>query len=476
MQRVGPVVLSLQVAIAGYVYYRLTKYEAVIAAQSGPRAAKSPSSQSPGENSPGPSPGTPSHPRRPSIFDRHGPNPFINSTWHLTRRERLKLSLMSSTVFPLRVVLILLSLCATAGWLRGCMALGADPKRQSWATTYLIQWPLRIMARGILAACGYYYIPTTGQPATPEAAPIVVANHITFVDALFLTYAMCPCPVAEVANLRNPLLGPLLEAQQCILVDRQSGDSRTATKQRIHDRAHALAAGRPGRQVVIFPEASTHAADSLIHFKVGAFAPAVPVQPVFLNYVYRHFDPCWVTSGPGLGFLVFRMLCQFVNHAAVEYLPPVAPDRRDAADPRAFAQRVREALAGAGARLRPSGVRMTDHSVDDVALQLAAYRNSLPPAAAVVETEAIKQFFHVDVTNLKLRLQQFAKMDLNKDGRVSMEEFLASFAEQFHVPSEQQRAHLEELFHSLDDDESGYLDFREYLLGLALVAEVLRGL
>uniref|UniRef100_A0A7S4L9S6 EF-hand domain-containing protein n=1 Tax=Eutreptiella gymnastica TaxID=73025 RepID=A0A7S4L9S6_9EUGL len=56
-----------------------------------------------------------------------------------------------------------------------------------------------------------------------------------------------------------------------------------------------------------------------------------------------------------------------------------------------------------------------------------------------------------------------------------MEEFLASFAEQFHVPSEQQRAHLEELFHSLDDDESGYLDFREYLLGLALVAEVQDG-
>ena len=58
---------------------------------------------------------------------------------------------------------------------------------------------------------------------------------------------------------------------------------------------------------------------------------------------------------------------------------------------------------------------------------------------------------------------------------MSLEEFVASFAAQFHAPGAGQRAQLESLFHTLDDDNSGSLEFREYLLGLALVAEVQGG-
>ena len=388
MEQVVQVVLTIQVAIASYVHYCLSKYDAIIAATC---SASFYSSQDNGDKSSDQFSGslTRSFPRLPSIFDRFGPKRFVNSTWHLTHWEKLKLSLMSTTVFPIRLVRMLLSILLTAGCVMICMALGADPQTP---TRYLLQWPVRLMSRSVLFAYGYYYIPTTGQLAAPNAAPIIVASHFSVVDVHFLIYFMGACPVAEVANLRNPVIGPILEVLQCISVDRSCPASRAATKRRIIDRARALAAGEPGRHMAIFPEASTQRVDSLIHFKASAFSAGVPVQPVFLNFAHCHFDPCWVSSGPDLGFLLFRMLCQFVNHCSVRYLPPTAPDAADERDPRAFARRVRKAMAEEGSRAR-SDVQVTNCSVVDAALQFVAFQNSLPPDAVVVETQAIKVCF-----------------------------------------------------------------------------------
>ena len=43
------------------------------------------------------------------------------------------------------------------------------------------------------------------------------------------------------------------------------------------------------------------------------------------------------------------------------------------------------------------------------------------------EVESIKGFFSVDANALKARMLQFAKMDTDKSGRVSEEQFVQAF-------------------------------------------------
>merc|ERR1711871_1810472 len=60
-------------------------------------------------------------------------------------------------------------------------------------------------------------------------------------------------------------------------------------------------------------------------------------------------------------------------------------------------------------------------------------------------------------------------MDSNNDGQVSLQEFLDAFQKQFHAPSSAQRTHLEQMFQLLDEEQTGSINFREYLVGLALM-------
>ena len=46
-----------------------------------------------------------------------------------------------------------------------------------------------------------------------------------------------------------------------------------------------------------------------------------------------------------------------------------------------------------------------------------------------------------------------------------------AFAHQYHAPTDAQTEYLRTFFRHLDDDDSGFLDFREYLVGLALLNE-----
>jgi lysophosphatidylcholine acyltransferase/lyso-PAF acetyltransferase len=45
--------------------------------------------------------------------------------------------------------------------------------------------------------------------------------------------------------------------------------------------------------VLLFPEATTTNGRTLIHFKLGAFAPGLPIQPVVIRYPFVHFDNSW---------------------------------------------------------------------------------------------------------------------------------------------------------------------------------------
>ena len=72
-------------------------------------------------------------------------------------------------------------------------------------------------------------------------------------------------------------------------------------------------------QTLIFPEGTTTNGRALINFKSGAFIPGVPIQICVARYPFKHFDPCWVSGGPDLGMLLYRLNCQFVNFLELDF-------------------------------------------------------------------------------------------------------------------------------------------------------------
>jgi lysophosphatidylcholine acyltransferase/lyso-PAF acetyltransferase len=102
---------------------------------------------------------------------------------------------------------------------------------------------------------GFFYVPTRGRPATPQEAPVVVSNHITFFEPLMLTSIFAPSPVGDVENLGHPLLKPITSLLQLIGVSRKDPNSRATV-------AHTMKS-RPGShpdwpQILIFPVRVSH--------------------------------------------------------------------------------------------------------------------------------------------------------------------------------------------------------------------------
>lgn len=98
--------------------------------------------------------------------------------------------------------------------------------------------------------------------------------------------------------------------------------------------------------MMLFPEGTTTNGDYLLPFKTGAFLSGTPVQPVLLKYTYRRFSPAWDTIS-GVRHVVL-LLCQFINHLEVVWLPVYVPSEKEKADPKLYASNVRKLMADEG--------------------------------------------------------------------------------------------------------------------------------
>ena len=126
-----------------------------------------------------------------SIFEHvqhHGVNPFLNATAQMTAYEQTKLHVGYFTLIPVRLVGLGVTVVTTSIACK-LLLLGldpAEPMRPGPVRTRLIRLLCRISARAILFWFGYYYIPSKGRIASVKEAPIVVANHTTFLEPLYL--------------------------------------------------------------------------------------------------------------------------------------------------------------------------------------------------------------------------------------------------------------------------------------------------
>eukprot|EP00741_Cyanophora_paradoxa_P016826 tig00020943_g16250.t1 len=172
---------------------------------------------------------------------------------------------------------------------------------------------------------------------------IIVANHVSYLDALLVLYFWSCGGVAKIELSRVPLIGFVISSLQSIFVDRKDPGARQAVLEALKRRATAQEDLPP---IVIFPEGTTTTGRKLIRFNRGAFAPGVPVLPVVIRYPHRNLNAAW--WGVAAHWHLLRLLLSWWTRIEILELTPYTPTEGEKANVDQFAANVRQAMAAAG--------------------------------------------------------------------------------------------------------------------------------
>ena len=94
---------------------------------------------------------------------------------------------------------------------------------------------------------------------------------------------------------------------------------------------------------IIFPEGTYTNGKSIIRFKTGAFALAVPVTPVVFHY--PKYIPFWNRQESSIFIQFYRLMSQIYTPINIEILPTYHPSKEERADPKLYASNVRILIA-----------------------------------------------------------------------------------------------------------------------------------
>ncbi|XP_076908264.1 lysophospholipid acyltransferase LPEAT2-like [Bidens hawaiensis] len=358
---------------------------------------------------------------------------------------------------PIVVVrLVLFVVCMLIGYVATKTAL------HGWKDTQnpMPKWRCRVMyvtrlcTRGILFSFGYHWIKRKGKPAPRETAPILVSNHISYIDPIFFFYELFPTIVASESHDSMPFVGVIIRAMQVIYVNRFSYQSR---KQAVNEIKKRAASNRYPR-VLLFPEGTTTNGRQLISFQLGAFIPGYPIQPVVVRYPHVHFDQSW--GHIALATLMFRMFMQFHNFMEVEYLPVISPSQHQKESAARFAERTGRAMASA------LNVVQTHHSFADYALLSKALEAGQENFSLfMVEMAKIQKLYHLSSSEAVDFLEQFLGMNPDSSGCVKYQDFIRVLRLK-HSPLS------ENIFRFIDVKKNGVITFKEFLVGSAHILKL----
>ncbi|XP_054426321.1 lysophosphatidylcholine acyltransferase 2 [Pteronotus mesoamericanus] len=394
-------------------------------------------------------------PRQASFFPPPVRNPFVQQT-RLSTARRVQTFCLGIFLLPIRALFVAIVLILA--WPFAAIATLCRPEKPTHPVTgwrrKLTQPVLKFLGRAMFFSMGFI-VTVTGKIADPGEAPILVAApHSSFFDGIACVVAGLPSLVSRNENVQVPLIGRLLRALQPVLVSRVDPDSRKNTINEIIRRATS---GGEWPQILVFPEGTCTNRSCLITFKPGAFIPGVPVQPVLLRYPNELDTVTWTWQGYTFFQLCVLTFCQPFTKVEVEFLPVQAPSDEEKRDPVLFAGRVRNLMAQA------LGIPMTEHTYEDCRLMISAGQLTLPMETGLVEFTKISRKLKLNWDSVRKHLDEYAAIaSSSKGGRIGIEEF----AEYLKLPVSDV---LRQLFALFDRNHDGSIDFREYVIGLAVL-------
>ncbi|KAL8603123.1 hypothetical protein ACOMHN_059295 [Nucella lapillus] len=364
---------------------------------------------------------------------------------------------MSVTLAPIRLLmvgLILLMIWPLAAI--GVAFRSPEDRNKPFKGWRCILQPLVVfLSRAVFFVGGFNWISVRGVRASAKDAPIlVVAPHSTFFDSLALVYMGLTSVVAKEESQNIPCFGKIIQYSQPVLVSRDDPDSRQKTIKEIQRRGQSMG---QWPQIFIFPEGTCSNRSCLISFKGGAFFPGVPVQPVCLRYYNKKDTMTWTWDGPGPFQCLWLTLCQFQSYLEIEFMPVYRPNQAEINDPKLFANNVRQVMA------QHLKVPVTNHTYECRRRgNRIPDKLRLPMEAGIAEFQKLHRQLGLSDHQMQENLRRLQTMDHGSTDCISLPQF-ASFL------SLPQSSALQEVFSLYDRDQSGRIDFREYVIGLSLV-------
>jgi len=152
---------------------------------------------------------------------------------------------------------------------------------------------------------------------------LIIANHVSFIDAIYFLTRGYPSIVAGANNINLPIIGFALSKMLPILVPTNENQRLILpnAKEQINNRLTHPSVQNLRRPLLIFPEGTTKNSKYLLKFQNGAFNNEITYQPILFNYKYKYYDPSWALD-TNIYLLIYLMCCQFVNYLDVTYLEP----------------------------------------------------------------------------------------------------------------------------------------------------------
>ena len=192
--------------------------------------------------------------------------------------------------------------------------------------------------RTILFIAGIYYIPyvqekiktyladyVNNNTSKNQKAPIMVCNHVSWVDTLFLVSSpFCPSFLAKEEVSHIPFIGFVAKVLQALFVDRESRTDKDLVMKKIEERSELLKKTEGLPQLLIFPEGTNTNGKGIIHFKRGAFNAIENIQIICLEYPHTQFNLSMDDFGMGVNILL--ALCQIKNSLTAHIFEPFNPE------------------------------------------------------------------------------------------------------------------------------------------------------
>ncbi|XP_077861962.1 lysophosphatidylcholine acyltransferase 2-like [Saccoglossus kowalevskii] len=386
-------------------------------------------------------------------------NPFVHKI-ELSILDKIRIAVCTVTIFPIRLIILLILLLLA--WLIARIALlglkDEDFKEpfSGWRK-WMKEHPFYYILRASFFVSGIHWVTIKGTRASSQEAPMaVIAPHSSYCDPLVVLVAFKVCSgVGRVETADTPFIGSLVSVLQPVFVSRNDPESRQKTIKEIKRRAQS---GGKWPQIIIFPEGTCTNRSCLIGFKGGAFYPGVAVQPAVIRYHIFPDTVTWTWEGPGAYTILWLTLCNFNNQVEVEFLPVYHPSEEEINDPKLYARNVRAVMAKA------LNVPVTDHTYEDIRLMLQATEEGLPLHSGLVEFQKLRTKLGLSLENMTDLLAIYSEIARSDDNTIHIDDF----AKYLNVPVSPA---LKEMFELYDRNQSGKIDFREYIIGCSLLSQ-----
>ena len=181
-----------------------------------------------------------------------------------------------------------------------------------------------------------------GKSRSPGEAPLIVVNHVSWIDFIILGSTTQFGFVMSEAVSKAPIVGSgfvrLGLRVGSVILDRHAAKSREAAKEQIAARLKHLMAVNKGERLVIFPEGTLTNGESVVPFKVGSFETLSPVQPLRMEISNLHYSLAGLGTMQGTAFF----LCLGPTEMTFTWCDVVKPLPADT--PESFAERARAEL------------------------------------------------------------------------------------------------------------------------------------